>query len=653
MFLPRLICHRTERFITVPTWMLRQISHNSRDSLQKQVLFLISTKASLNNDDKLKIRKYWSEMADYKNLRKQRTALLENSILHKMKIEDFVEFINRTKSSSMTARGLYRRECLYQCKDDLALVNEVVAQVSSAKQLKPLDTPLDTMRWSVDDAFSTADIVMAADLFLLYYKLFTDNVQPDEPYARKIISALAYPNPMHDHVHLVKYLEMNSLFEKRVGNGIRLTRFQLETLSNKALGLSDDAPQLCKAILNKLMNINYFLTAESKLRDDQILLAYKSIDENYRRGNVASIYSTWNKIKGHYVSITAHDSRIIYKVLKICTHNRAYRSICSEIFWQLTPEYYCNNPLLLPAIIDFITKRDSLPMAKELMQNISRYTLPENHHIVWLNKRCLSSLLRMHLKFNDSNGVDRVLKQITTNFRSLSQENYQAIIIHLFKTQNLDHIAKAIKLLDTIPPKQAMLAYGSIINELVDWKLASKVKFTDNLMALINELLMKAHDFDPEHRSSLWNVVSSLYIKKLCHYKKQEGKYVGNTEEDIDLAKLLYLNASKKEKIHWTKSNCNPFIISTPSDVKLKINNQNRFAILRNIALSALQTERIDIFLWACAELYQNGMTIEELRLDWNIMLKHQLRNSEFKTNKEIVQDIKKHGVSSIKRYLR
>lgn len=119
------------------------------------------------------------------------------------------------------------------------------------------------------------------------------------------------------------------------------------------------------------------------------------------------------------------------------------------------------------------------------------------------------------------------------------------------------------------------------------------------------------------------------------------------------MAKLLYINAAKRSKTYWTKSNCNPFIASSPCDVKLKVNNQNRFTILRNIALSALQIGRTDIFLWACAELYQNGMTIEELKLDWNFILKHQIRNSEFKTNKEIIQDIKKHGVSAVKRYLR
>ena len=636
----------------MPTRTFRRISHNSRDPIRKQVLTLISTNATLTDDDKLKIRQYWSDMADYKKLRNQRNSVLENSILHEIKTEEFVKFIIQTKNSS-TTRGLYRRECLYQCKENMDLVNQVVSQVSSARKQGPLTTQLDTMRWCIDDAISTGDIVMAADLFLLYYRLFIDDKKLDEQYARKIVSALAYPNPLHDHVHLVKYLQLNSLSERITGNGIKLTRFQLETLSDKALGLSNEAPQLCKAILSKLMNVNYFSSKELKLRDDQVLLAYKSIDENYKRGNVASVYLIWNKIKEHYVSVSAHDSRIIYKVFKICTHNRAYRSICNEMFWKLTPEYYCNNPLMLPAIIDFITKQDSLTTAKELMQNINKYTLPENHHIVWLNKRCLSSLLRMHLKFNDSNGVDKVLKQITTNFRTLSQENYQAIIIHLFKTQKLDHIAKAIKLLDIIPPKQAMLAYASIINELVDWKLASKVKFTENLMDLINELLMKAHDFDPDHNCSLWNVVTALYIKKLCHYKKQNNKFVASQEENIDLAKLLYINASKRGKTCWTKSNSNPFIVSSPSDIKLKINNQNRFVILRNIALSALQIERIDIFLWACAELYQNGMTIDELKLDWNFILKHQLRNSEFKTSIEIIQDIKKHGVSAIKRYLR
>lgn len=145
------------------------------------------------------------------------------------------------------------------------LVNQVVSQVSSARKQGPLTTQLDTMRWCIDDAISTGDIVMAADLFLLYYRLFIDDKKLDEQYARKIVSALAYPNPLHDHVHLVKYLQLNSLSERITGNGIKLTRFQLETLSDKALGLSNEAPQLCKAILSKLMNVNYFSSKELKL----------------------------------------------------------------------------------------------------------------------------------------------------------------------------------------------------------------------------------------------------------------------------------------------------------------------------------------------------------------------------------------------------
>lgn len=81
----------------VPTRTLRRINHSSRDPIQKQVLALIKANANLNDNDKLKIRKYWSDMADYKSLRKQENSLLESSILHEVKIEDFISFINRTK----------------------------------------------------------------------------------------------------------------------------------------------------------------------------------------------------------------------------------------------------------------------------------------------------------------------------------------------------------------------------------------------------------------------------------------------------------------------------------------------------------------------------------------------------------------------------
>ena len=372
--------------------------------------------------------------------------------------------------------------------------------------------------WCVDDSLRSSDVVIAADLFLLYYKLYPSE-KLDKEYAAKIISALSFANPLYDHIYIIKYLELSQLFETR-HESLVLTSRQTSIFTNKALSIGN-SPVLSHRAMERILDSTFLLNG--KLRDDQIRTAYKLISENYKINNPTGIFFTWLKIKDHYSNLEDHGRGILYMIFKSCTQNRSYRMVCKEMLSRLSPQFYCNDPLLLPSIIDYCTTIRSLNSTKTLMEDINKYTLTENYQIIWFTRRCLSSLLKMHLQFNDADGVDRTLKQINEKFGDHSQENYVALVSYFLNTEKLENIARALKLVNSIPQKNALLSYGIIINKLIDWQIAKKRIFTKNASSIINDLLSKAHSQDPQHHSSLWNVVAALYFKRLLNLEKITG----------------------------------------------------------------------------------------------------------------------------------
>ncbi|CCD25782.1 Cbp1p NDAI_0F04640 [Naumovozyma dairenensis CBS 421] len=633
-------------------------------SLKDKLTATIVNNEPLTPHIKKDFQKYWKLLPQ--QFSKQNNHDNE-TILNQIDMTTFMNFINKSKGISSTARGIYRREIIYLIKQNLTLVFQLIgllsrqdeSQATYLESSPSLSSPTDILHWCLNDSVRTADVVMAADLYLLFYKIYPhEKIYPT--YQSRLINALSFDNPLYDHIHLIKYLELHKLWADK---HLQYTPTPLQTsiLSNKAISLRN-SPSLSKTTLELLLDTHFL--PNDQLRDDQIVIAYQLIDENYKLNNASGVFSNWLKIKDHYISITKHDPRIIYKIIKISTQNIIYRTICKEILWQLSPQYYCNNPLLLPAIIDYATEVNSLSLTKEIMNNINLHTKPENYQVVWFTKRCLSSLLKMHLKFNDSDGVDRVLRQINEKFGKHSQENYQAIISHLLQSQDIQNFAKAMNLVNKFPPETALLSYGTIINRLINWETKSNGNIDTNNsnanilnpMASINELLLKAHKYDPKHLNSLWNIIAALYFKRLLKLtfsvenQSKENDAINTTS--LDIAKYIYVNCTQNS-YPWSEIDSNPFSNPYPHKVKLKITNSNKFVILRNIAMTAIEQVRQDIFLWCCAELYKNGMSVKELKIHWNIMLKHSLRKIEFKDKKHVTDQLKSKEVKFIKHLLK
>ncbi|QLG70202.1 hypothetical protein HG535_0A01400 [Zygotorulaspora mrakii] len=610
------------------------------------LLKLITEDLPLTSESKKYFREYWRKIIP------ENQILPENTLLNTIPIKTFATFIQNYKKKSSTVRAAYRKELLLNYIKNPENVRSLLTNLGFT--FKENFTSDEILSISIMDSLRTGDVNIAADLYLLYYKLF-----PNAPLNKKlcsyVISALAFENPKFDHIHLLKFLLLYKLF-KSYNTHLLLSEIQIVTLCNKALSL-ENSPILIKEVLSKLMDIE--LISTDPLRKSKLISAYHLIETDYKINNAAGVLLTWANIKNEYNSITKHDPRILHIIMKIFTHNKAYRKNFKELFDHLTPEYYCNNPLILPSIIDFATKTNDLIMAKKVMNNANKYVFQKNSQVVLFSKRCLSSLLRMHLKFKDSQGVDRVLKQILEIFGKHSEENLFAIISHLLSIKTLENFNKAIKLVNSIPQERALLSYGAIINKMVEWQIASNGKFDQKSMPLMNELLSKAHTLDPYHKNSLWTIVASLFIKKIVHRKnlqkkvnpKEPSKMIFNTT-CLDLARLIY-KRSNSTTLSASKTDHNPFTNSSPQRILLKLTNNNKVVILRNIASSAIKGKRKDIFLWCCSELYENGIPITELVLGWNMMLKHRFRFTQFPNKSMIEEDLSINGLPIISKALK
>lgn len=607
---------------------------------------IILSGAPLTPRSKRCFRDYWKAIATC------RPQEVQNSLMDDIPLPDLIHFLKKNRDTSSTVRGIYRRECLLNCKKSPKQVEQLLTSLGFAFDGDL--TPARVLSISINDSLKTRDVTIAADLYFFYYKLFPHDILDTQAFST-IISALAFENPKYDHVHLIKYLELHQLFKDRNQKPV-LSQIQIVTLCNKALSL-ENSPLLTKEALTKLMNIE--IMPCDNYRDDKMTAAYNLIIADYKINNVAGILLTWASICNEYASITKHDPRILHKILKIFTHHKAYRKHFKHVFQQIPPDYYCNNPLLLPSIIDYATKTGDLSMAQTVMDKVNTHISPQNTQIVLFSKRCLSSLLRMHLKFKDSTGVDRVLKQILEIFGKHSEENLFAVISHLVNVKTLENLSRAILLANSIPQNRALLAYGAILNKIVEWQIASDGRFDIRSLPLMEEMLIKAHRHDPHHKSSLWTIIASLFIKKIVHYRRfqrkanrlQTSSRLFDTT-NLDLAKLIYTR-SASNGTQSSMTDYNPFTSPCPQKVLLKITNNNRLIILKNIALSAIKGKRKDIFLWCCSELYDKGMPVQELLIDWNMMLKHELRSTQFSDKKQLQEELSLKGLPFIENALR
>ncbi|KAG0668290.1 hypothetical protein C6P45_004850 [Maudiozyma exigua] len=531
------------------------------------------------------------------------------SIVNNIAYDNFMDFILRNKDKSFIVRGFYRRELLYNINDPII----------RSKIIKDIDTNIDSNNiskqdaflWCLNDTITTGDLTMILDLYILYYKS-NPNLQLDKLLASKLLSAITFNNPKINHILLDQYIQLDNLFQS-YNETLMLTNFQFYSLDIMTQSLTDNL-LLQKIMKRKLMNA----TLEPSLKDSdkqlKINVAYSLIKSDCRINNPAGVHTTWYQIENLFDSITEHDLRTICNVFKIFNKNKAYNDNCLDILEKLPNSYIYNNPLLLPEVLNFISKISSLEMAKKVIQNMRQYTTTNIQELLWNSKNYLSALLSMQLEFQDYKNSNETIKRIEELYGSLSSQEYTIIIRELLKKNKADTILQAVKLLDSIPLKKRITLYPIVIDRFLEWNLTKQSTLNEKIFPLINEFLIKAHQEDPRHELSMWEYISSIYIKYLVKGNSQAIVQDSKTEY-LDLAKYIYIRSttSSEKNIY----SYNPWLVQIPSDIKLKITRKNRLVILRTISGSAKAMKRNDIYLWCCSVFNELGVPNLELKTDW------------------------------------
>lgn len=531
------------------------------------------------------------------------------SFVNNIAYEKFRDFILKNKDKSSIVRGLYRRELIYNINDPI-LRSKIIRDISNDMNSYNISRQ-DAFIWCLNDTITTNDITMIFDLYILYYKS-NQNLKLDILLASKLLSTITFNNPKINHIILDQYIQLNELFQTH-NEDLMLTNFQFYSLDVMTQSLTDNL-LLQKTVKRKLMNA----TLESSLRnsDKQIKLnvAYSLIKSDCRINNPAGVHTTWYQIENLFDSITEHDTRVISNVFKIFNKNKSYNDNCTDILKKLPKTYIYNNPLLLPEILNFISRTSSLNLAKEVIQNMREYTSTTIQELLWNSKNYLSALLNMQLQFQDYKNSNDTIKRIEELYGSLSSQEYMIIIRELLKKNDMNIILQTVKLLDSIPLKKRIPLYPLVIDKFLEWNLNKEPStLNEKIFPLINEFLMKAHQEDPRHELSMWEYISAIYIKYLIKVNPQT--LVQNSKTDyLDLAKYIYIRSTTLSEKHAYSQN--PWMIQTPSEIKLKITRKNRLVILRTISVSAKAMNREDIYLWCCSVFNDLGVPNSELKMD-------------------------------------
>ncbi|CCE62081.1 hypothetical protein TPHA_0B04100 [Tetrapisispora phaffii CBS 4417] len=623
---------------------VRSVHTNNIKEEHMHLLSNISTIFMNNND--LRSQEIKSAMQKYWNLRDNQSYKIKDfSILKSIGMTQYIQFIGTWFHSSSILRMVFYRELIYHSKDSIDVCNHIVRSweqnidKNQHAGNKIFKTQFDVFNYCIDSSLGRKDIVIAYDLYILYYKLFP-NEPLDERIAKTLVTTITYLNPRFDDIYLMKFLQLLNLYEERK-IALKLNRYQISSLSNKTLA-NKDMILVNKIILEKLMKIDIEDSPDQATTvNDRLTIACNLIKYDYSIKNGAGVYRTWEEIRGMKVNINHIDSRIIYRVLEIASRNKKYRSLGVDIIKNLSPSVYCNDQLILPSIINFATRTKNLKLIEQIMKKINQKLHPDNFTLVLQSKRCLSTLLRMHLVFNDSDGVDNVLKQIKEIFKEPDEEHYQAIITHLVKENSKMGFQKALNLVYSVPVSKSLNSSSTIIDHLLQTSLFKNTGTMNNhVLNIISKLISRAHEADIHHNHSFWETIASIYIKNILKAYSLNTKKLTTDLDNLNqidmlgLAKLIYQNSSQMKKKNWDDISFNPFASLSPTDIKLKITKKNREVILKNISLVASRYERFDICHWCSSELYIHGMTQEDLKLELNLTINKKFREKNLITTK-------------------
>lgn len=415
-----------------------------------------------------------------------------------------------------------------------------------------------------------------------------------------LLTALVFKNPLHEELQLDMAFRLREKFDAKFND------FQAGLILEKI-------PKNATGALQKKISLDVFHNLKSKNADVFLNTVYKSIAKDFEIDNPAGCAESWLRIKHFYQDIGQHDLRIIAKLLVIFNRNRKYRTIAKELINEIPRNLY-SHPSIVGPLLDLARELNRPDLANEVCAGIK----PP------ITRSLLSSLLKLHISFNDSEGSEKVLQEIYKMGGDLSASDYNVIISQLLKQ---DEFVKAMNIVKSIPVEIADRSYITMINHIVDKAIDNNDTISDINLALIDNLIKNIEQSNIKF-VRFWDRLAAVYFKYLVSSKSLS---------DLLLARQIYYNTFKdylaksyienkpdlksKYDLSEVAYTTNPFIVEdddSKGTMYLQATEHSKIVILKTIADAAIRIQNGPILNFAMNNLIHSGLSKTELLLDFS-----------------------------------
>lgn len=410
-----------------------------------------------------------------------------------------------------------------------------------------------------------------------------------------VIDSLLFKNPTHDELHIDAIIQLVETCK------VTLSEHQARMLSEKIP--KDASPTLTKKVSSiLLLNSN---------RTSTVFLSngYKAIYKDFKANNPAGCAETWLSIKGFYHDISLHDTKVLAVLIIVFSKNKKYREIAKELVNEI-PDFMYSDPELISPILDLLGDMNRPDIANTICAQLK----PP------LSRPMLSTLLKLHVSFDDAEGTEKVLKQIYDVGSELYTGDYVVIVGQLLKKNEFQ---KALNVVKTIPLEYAEMSYIAMINNIVDQSRRGKTPIPDVHLAIIETLVNKIDGFHKQ-RFKFWNRLGAVYIKYLCSFRDIERLAIArqiytNTYLEPEIKQYVRDQDVIRTKFDTTniEATSNPFAVEKNLErIILRSDETARLTILKTLADGAFIIRDHKSLDFAIKNMLDLGFTKAEVMLD-------------------------------------
>ncbi|CDO54143.1 similar to Saccharomyces cerevisiae YJL209W CBP1 Mitochondrial protein that interacts with the 5'-untranslated region of the COB mRNA [Geotrichum candidum] len=388
-----------------------------------------------------------------------------------------------------------------------------------------------------------------------------------KPVVQKVIKLLLISHHLQGQFNIKAIVEMTK----------RIKTVQITLTTKEKSDIIELAIKLSKMAFPTLINDTYDFVNRVPGGMVPLRTLFELIKINLLHNNTSRASSLTKQILTRQPPAKKLNIEILGLMIREFSKNRKYRDLCKALIDIVPPEYYTADGITGP-LFSYCARTKNRELAMEIY---SQLEAP-------IKRNILTSLLHLHISFDDNEGAEKILQEITRRKETLLPIEFAMVVQGALAQKN--GLATATKLCRNSSPTVAKLAYGDILNHAIDHEEYD----------IFNEFIDLAYQNLPES-DPIFDRISLLIIKK-----------------------LLKSHGSKEARLQWIQWQSGSH---KASKIRLPSTKKQIIAI-RSIADKAIAEGNTQVINWSLHELRHLGVHMADIRKE----LSHR---PKMKNNKE------------------